>query len=72
MTEEYHGKIRTKDFKINTCSCYFSDWKKIKETEDESWVFDDIEKRKKSFRKFYFSKKTLVHVVMDVLKNLLC
>ena len=36
MTEEYHGKIRTKDFKIITCSCYFSDWKKIKETEDES------------------------------------
>ena len=57
MTEEYQGKIRIKDFTIITCLCYFSDWKKIKETEDESWVFDDIEKGKKSFRKLYFSKK---------------
>ena len=42
MTEEYHGKIRTKDFKIITCSCYFSDWKKIKETEDESFESMDV------------------------------
>ena len=61
MTEEYQGKIRTKNFTIITCLCYFSDWKKIKETEDESWVFDDIEKGKKSFRKLYFSKKIMVN-----------
>ena len=61
MTEEYQGKIRAKDFTIITCLCYFSDWKKIKETEDESSVFDDIEKGKKSFRKLYFSKKIMVH-----------
>ena len=49
MTDEYQGKIRTKSFKIITCSCYFFDWKKIKEEEDESWKFDDIEKGKKMF-----------------------
>ena len=65
MTEEYQGKFRTKDFKIVTCSCYFFDWKKIKETEDESWKFDDIEKGRKCFRKVFFSKSTLVHCCHD-------
>ena len=61
MTEEYQGKIRTKDFKIVPCSCYFFDWKKIKETEDESWKFDDVEKGRNCFRKLFFSKRTLFH-----------
>ena len=54
-------KIRTNDFNFITCSCYYSDWKNIKETEDESWKFDEIEKGKKSFRKLYYAKKVIVH-----------
>ena len=54
-------KIRTNDFNFITCSCYYSDWKNIKETEDKSWKFDEIEKGKKSFRKLYYAKKVIVH-----------
>ena len=61
MTDEYQGKIRTKSFKIITCSCYFFDWKKIKEEEDESWKSDDIEKGKKCFRKVFMSKWIQFH-----------
>ena len=60
--DEYEGKIKTKQFKIVTCSCYVSGWKKIKETEDESWKFDEIEKeKKKSCRKLFVNKMILLH-----------
>ena len=61
MSYECPVKIRTNDFNFITCSCYYSDWKNIKETEDESWKFDEIEKGKKSFRKLYYAKKVIVH-----------
>ena len=61
MSYECPTKVRTNDFNFITCSCYYSDWKKIKDSEDESWKFDEIEKGKKSFRKLYYSKKIIVH-----------
>ena len=61
MSYECPVKIRTNDFNFITYSCYYSDWKNIKETEDESWKFDEIEKGKKSFRKLYYAKKVIVH-----------
>ena len=61
MSYEYPMKLRTNDLDFVTCSCYYYDWKKIKETEDESWKFDEIEKGKKSFRKLYYTKKIIVH-----------
>ena len=61
MSYESPVKIRTNDFDFITCSCYYYDWKKIKDNEDESWKFDEIENGKKSFRKLYYSKKIIVH-----------
>ena len=61
MSYECPTKVRTNDFNFITCSCYYSDWKKIKDSEDESWKFDEIEKGKKLFRKLYYSKKIIVH-----------
>ena len=61
MNYENPVKIKTNDFIFITCSCFYSDWKKIKETEDESWKFDEIEKGKKSLRKLYYHKKSIVH-----------
>lgn len=62
IDDQSDGKIRTREFKIITCSCYVSDWKKIRETEDENWKFDEIEKeKKKSFRKVFANKMILLH-----------
>ena len=61
MSYEFPFKIKTSDLKFITCSCCYSTWKRIKETEDESWKFEEIENGRKSFRKFYFHKKTIVH-----------
>ena len=54
-------KLKTNDFNFITCSCYYSDWKRIKNTEDESWKFDEIEKGKKSLSKLFYQKNTVVH-----------
>ena len=51
----------TSDFQIVTCECFCYDWKEIKESKDESWKFDDIEKGKKTFRKFFGNEKTIFH-----------
>ena len=61
MNYEPAISVKTTDFIFITCSCYYSEWKRIKETEDESWKFDEIENGKKSFRKLYYRKKTIVH-----------
>ena len=70
--DQYHGKIRTKEFKIVTCSCYFSNWKKIKETEDESWKFDEIEKEKnKCLRKVFIKHMILFHCCCNCLEKII-
>ena len=53
--------LKTNHFNITTCSCYYSKWKEIKDTDDESWKFDEIENGKKSFRKLFHKKMTIVH-----------
>ena len=54
-------KLKTNDFTFITCSCYYHDWKKIKDNEDESWKFDEIEQGKKSLRKLFYQKKFVLH-----------
>ena len=55
------SSYKTNQFNIVTCSCYYSNWKKIKDTNDESWKFDEIENGKKSFRKLFYKQMTIVH-----------
>ena len=54
-------RLKTKDFKIVTCSCYYSNWKGIKDSDDETWKFDEIELGKPSFRKLFHQKMTIFH-----------
>ena len=54
-------RIKTSDFEIATCSSYCSKWKEIKDTNDESWKFDEIESGKESFRKLFHQKMTIFH-----------
>ena len=54
-------KLKTSDFIIQTCSCYYSTWKKIRDKGDETWNFDDIESGKTSFRKLFHQKMTIFH-----------
>ena len=54
--------FKTSDFEIVTCDCFGYEWKKIKETNDESWQFDEIENGKqKTFRKMFADKKIIFH-----------
>ena len=69
MIEDCPKKIKTNDFTYVTCSCFYSDWKKIKETKDESWKFDEIEKGKKSLRKLYYHKDIVVHCCYSCLEK---
>ena len=46
-------KLKTSDFIIQTCSCYYLIWKGIRDKNDETWNFDDIESGKQSFRKLF-------------------
>ena len=39
-------KLKTNDFNFITCSCYYSDRKRIKNTEDESWNLMKLKKGK--------------------------
>ena len=54
-------KLKTSDFIIQTCSCYYSIWKRIRDKDDETWKFDDIESGKQSFRKLFHQKMTIFH-----------
>ena len=54
-------KLKTSDFIIQTCQCYYSIWKKIRDKNDETWQFDDIESGKKSYRKLFHQKMTIFH-----------
>ena len=54
-------KFKTSDFIIQTCSCHYSIWKKIRDKNDETWKFDEIESGKKSFRKLFHQKMTIFH-----------
>ena len=54
-------KLKTSDFIIQTCSCYYSNWKEIRKNNDETWNFDEIEPGKKSFRKLFYQKGTIFH-----------
>ena len=54
-------RLKTKDFKIVTCSCYYSNWKGTKDSDDETWKFDEIELGKPSFRKLFHQKITIFH-----------
>ena len=53
--------FKTSDFKIFTCECFCHQWKKIRETNDESWKFDEIENGKQTFRKLFADKKIIFH-----------
>ena len=53
--------FKTSDFQIVTCECFCYPWKKIKETNDESWKFDEIENGKKTFRKMFGNEGTIFH-----------
>ena len=53
-------KFKTSDFIIQTCSCHYSIWKKIRDKNDETWKFDEIESGKKSFRKLFHQKMTFL------------
>lgn len=55
------NSLKTKQFKIITCECYYSKWKEIKDIDDESWKFDEIEEGKKSFRKLFHKKMAIAH-----------
>ena len=54
-------KFKTSDFIIKTCACYLSNWEKIRKLNDEEWEFDRIESGKKSFRKLFHRKMTILH-----------
>ena len=54
-------KLKTSDFIIQTCACYYSNWKEIRDLNDEEWEFDKIESGKKSFRKLFHQKMTIFH-----------
>ena len=54
-------KLKTNDFTFITCSCYYYDWKKIKDAENDDWKFDEIEKGKKSLRKLFYQKNVVLH-----------
>ena len=54
-------KLKTSDFIIQTCVCYYSNWKEIRDLNDEEWKFDKIESGKKSFRKLFHQKMTIFH-----------
>ena len=54
-------KLKTSDFTIQTCSCYYSIWKRIREKDDETWKFDDIESGKQSFRRLFHWKMSIFH-----------
>ena len=64
-------QVKTSDLKIITCTCFYSSWKEIKDTKDESWKFDEIEKGRKCLRKFYFHKKTIVHCCYSCFEKLI-
>ena len=53
--------FKTSDFKIFTCECFCYQWKKIKETNDELWKFDEIEDGKQTFRKLFAGYKIIFH-----------
>ena len=53
--------FKTSDFKIVTCECFCYQWKKIKETNDDLWKFDEIEDGKQTFRKLFADKKIIFH-----------
>ena len=53
--------FKTSDFKIVTCECFCYPWKKIKETNDDSWKFDEIENGKHTFRKMFGDEKIIFH-----------
>ena len=53
--------FKTTDFEIVTCDCFRYEWKKIKETNDESWKFDEIENGKQTFRKMFSDAKIIFH-----------
>ena len=54
-------KLKTSDFTILTCECYYSNWKEIRKSNNENWKFDKIESGKKSFRKLFHQKMTIFH-----------
>ena len=61
--------FKTEDFTIITCNCYSYQWSQIKYAKDESWKFDEIEKGKESFRKFFYEKKSIFHCCEDCLEK---
>ena len=72
MIDQYEGKIRTKEFKIVTCICYFSEWDKIKKDGVETWKFDEIEKNNgKKLRKVFIRNMLLFHCCHNCLEKII-
>ena len=53
--------FKTADFSITTCDCFANEWRKIKKDGNDHWTFDELENGKKSFRKFFYQKKNILH-----------
>ena len=53
--------FKTSDFEIVTCKCFCNEWRKIKETHDDSWKFDEIENGKRTFRKMFGDERIIFH-----------
>ena len=64
-------KLKTSDFIIQTCTCHYSIWKRIRDKNDETWEFDDIECDKKSFRKLFHQKMTIFHYCFSCFEKII-
>ena len=53
--------FKTVDFKIVTCDCFYYNWRKIRQNQDETWNFNDIEGGKETLRKMFHEHMTIFH-----------
>ena len=53
--------FKTVDFKIVTCDCFYYNWRKIRQSQDETWNFNDIEGGKETLRKMFHQHMTIFH-----------
>lgn len=63
--------FKTIDFEIVTCGCFSESWKKIKETGNELWKFDEIENGKKTFRKMFGNERVIFHCCYSCMEKII-